>query len=111
LILDEATSSLDTQTEKALLAAANEAFQGRTVITIAVSLQCSAKIRFIFIFFFFLQHRLSTILNYDRVIILENGKIVEDGNPRQLQENKSSKFHEMVMASSNNNHSNTATRD
>lgn len=36
LVLDEATSSLDTKTEVALLAAANKAFQGRTVITIAV---------------------------------------------------------------------------
>jgi ABC-type multidrug transport system fused ATPase/permease subunit len=50
-----------------------------------------------------LQHRLSTILDYDRVIILENGAIVEDGNPRQLQDNKLSKFHEMLMASANTN--------
>ena len=39
LVLDEATSSLDTETEWALLSAANRAFQGRTVITIAVNIQ------------------------------------------------------------------------
>lgn len=36
LVLDEATSSLDSSTEKALLSAAHKAFQGRTIITIAV---------------------------------------------------------------------------
>ncbi|XP_075149498.1 sulfonylurea receptor [Haematobia irritans] len=66
LVLDEATSSLDSSTEKALLAAAHKAFQGRTIITIA--------------------HRLSTILDYDRIIVLEQGKIVEDGSPNDLKE-------------------------
>ncbi|XP_019895246.1 ATP-binding cassette sub-family C member Sur isoform X2 [Musca domestica] len=65
LVLDEATSSLDSSTEKALLAAAHKAFQGRTIITIA--------------------HRLSTILDYDRVIVLEKGEIIEDGPPGELK--------------------------
>ncbi|XP_073824005.1 sulfonylurea receptor [Musca autumnalis] len=65
LVLDEATSSLDSTTEKSLLAAAHKAFQGRTIITIA--------------------HRLSTILDYDRVIVLEKGEIIEDGPPGELK--------------------------
>ncbi|KAM8715850.1 hypothetical protein ACLKA7_002830 [Drosophila subpalustris] len=76
LVLDEATSTLDSSTERALLKAADKAFQGRTIITIA--------------------HRLSTILDYERIIVLEQGRIVEDGNPRQLQQQSSSLFHGLL---------------
>ncbi|XP_030561712.1 ATP-binding cassette sub-family C member Sur isoform X1 [Drosophila novamexicana] len=76
LVLDEATSTLDSSTERALLKAADKAFQGRTIITIA--------------------HRLSTILDYERIIVLEQGQVVEDGNPRQLQQQPSSVFHSLL---------------
>ncbi|KAH8351886.1 hypothetical protein KR084_000433 [Drosophila pseudotakahashii] len=72
LVLDEATSVLDSSTENALLKAADLAFQGRTIITIA--------------------HRLTTILDYDRLIVLDQGRIVEDGNPRELQQLPGSVF-------------------
>ncbi|XP_016965404.2 ATP-binding cassette sub-family C member Sur isoform X2 [Drosophila biarmipes] len=72
LVLDEATSVLDSSTESALLKAADLAFQGRTIITIA--------------------HRLTTILDYDRLIVLDQGRIVEDGNPRELQQLPGSVF-------------------
>ncbi|XP_017075895.2 ATP-binding cassette sub-family C member Sur [Drosophila eugracilis] len=72
LVLDEATSALDSSTENALLKAADLAFQGRTIITIA--------------------HRLTTILDYDRLIVLDQGRIVEDGNPRELQQLPGSVF-------------------
>ncbi|XP_037038028.1 ATP-binding cassette sub-family C member Sur isoform X2 [Bradysia coprophila] len=80
LILDEATSSLDSETEKALMDAANKAFQGRTVISIA--------------------HRVHTLLDYDRVIVLDSGKIVEDGPPKELKSRQGSKFAAMLNANS-----------
>jgi ABC-type multidrug transport system fused ATPase/permease subunit len=59
LLLDEATSALDSESEQAIQAAIKKAMEGRTVIAIA--------------------HRLSTLADMDRVIVLEHGKIVEDG--------------------------------
>ncbi|XP_017042869.2 ATP-binding cassette sub-family C member Sur [Drosophila ficusphila] len=76
LVLDEATSALDSSTENALLKAADLAFHGRTIITIA--------------------HRLTTILDYDRLIVLDQGRIVEDGNPRDLQQLPGSVFRSLL---------------
>ncbi len=64
IILDEPTSALDSFSEELVTKALNELFVGRTVIVIA--------------------HRLQTVRNADRIIVLENGKIVEDGNHEQL---------------------------
>ena len=72
-ILDEATSSLDSQTEKLIQEAINEAVQGRTAIVIA--------------------HRLSTIKNADKVVVIENGALIEEGTLNQLLEKKG-KFYE-----------------
>lgn len=66
LILDEATSALDVQTEKLIQDAVQEAIQGKTAIVIA--------------------HRLSTIRNADKVIVLEDGRCVEEGSPSFLLE-------------------------
>ncbi|XP_050319801.1 LOW QUALITY PROTEIN: ATP-binding cassette sub-family C member Sur [Bactrocera neohumeralis] len=76
LILDEATSSLDSGAEQALLTAAHNSFRGRTIITIA--------------------HRLSTILDYDRIIVLEQGRIIEDGTPAELQQRKDGAFYGLL---------------
>lgn len=73
LILDEATSSLDTKTEKTIQAAIEEAVKGRTTIVIA--------------------HRLSTIKNADKIIVIENGEIKEEGTLNGLLEKKG-KFYE-----------------
>ncbi|XP_067013510.2 ATP-binding cassette sub-family C member Sur, partial [Anabrus simplex] len=79
LVMDEATSSVDPSTEKALLAAASRAFAGRTVITIA--------------------HRLTTILNCDRILVLDAGQIVEDGTPSKLLNKSMGVFSSMLRAS------------
>ena len=65
LILDEATSALDTHTENALLSALDGLRGQITTLVIA--------------------HRLSTIMNADRVVVLENGKIIENGTPNELK--------------------------
>ncbi|NUB43397.1 ABC transporter ATP-binding protein/permease [Fertoebacter nigrum] len=64
LLLDEATSALDTQTERDIQDSLKEMGQGRTVITIA--------------------HRLSTIADADRIVVLEDGRIVEEGTHEVL---------------------------
>jgi ATP-binding cassette subfamily B protein len=68
LILDEATSSVDTETERQIQKALNTLVQGRTTIAIA--------------------HRLSTLYNADRIIALEHGRVAEIGSPTQLIEQK-----------------------
>ena len=64
LLLDEATSALDTETEREIRKALTNASEGRSVLTIA--------------------HRLSTIADADRIIVLENGSIVEIGTHEAL---------------------------
>ena len=64
LILDEATSAVDNETEAALQRSISKISSDRTAIIIA--------------------HRLSTIRNAERIIVLDNGKIIEDGNHEQL---------------------------
>lgn len=64
LILDEATSALDTESERYIQAALDEVMKGRTTFVIA--------------------HRLSTIENVDRIVVIDNGEIKEDGNHTQL---------------------------
>lgn len=64
LILDEATSSIDTRTEKLIEKGMNHLMNGRTVFTIA--------------------HRLSTVRNADLIIVLDHGRIVEQGSHEEL---------------------------
>ncbi|WP_194609532.1 ABC transporter ATP-binding protein [Clostridium vitabionis] len=68
LILDEATSSIDTRTEKIVQGGMDRLMKGRTTFVIA--------------------HRLSTIRNADRIIVLEQGRIVEQGNHEELLRKK-----------------------
>jgi ATP-binding cassette subfamily B protein len=65
LILDEATSALDTQSEGEIQAALNNLVHNRTVVAVA--------------------HRLSTLSSFDRIIVLRNGLIIEDGAPLELR--------------------------
>ncbi len=64
LILDEATSALDSESEEIVQHSLQELFEGRTVIAIA--------------------HRLSTLRAMDRIVVVEDGRIVEDGSPTTL---------------------------
>jgi ATP-binding cassette subfamily B protein len=64
LILDEATSALDTATEQEIQAALDQVSQNRTALVIA--------------------HRLSTVVNADRIIVLQDGEIAEQGTHGEL---------------------------
>ena len=64
LILDEATSSVDSQTEELIQKATEKLTQGRTSIVIA--------------------HRLATIQNADKILVMEQGEIVESGTHEEL---------------------------
>ena len=64
LLLDEATSALDTEAEEAIRDALARLMEGRTVIAIA--------------------HRISTLRNFDRIIVMKDGQLIEDGAPEVL---------------------------
>ncbi len=65
LILDEATSALDAESEAAVQLALGDLMEGRTVLAIA--------------------HRLSTLTDMDRILVLADGEVIEDGSPFELQ--------------------------
>ena len=73
LILDEATSALDNESEL-MVQKAIEGLRGKTTM-------------------FVIAHRLSTLLNCDKIFILEGGKIKEDGSPKELLKDKTSHFY------------------
>lgn len=75
IVLDEATSSLDTESERTIQNSLDSLMKGRTVIAIA--------------------HRLSTLKKMDRIVVIENGRILEDGAPDKLLRNKDGHFKKM----------------
>lgn len=77
IILDEATASLDTQTEKQIQDALGKLTKGRTTIAIA--------------------HRLSTLSNADRLIVLDKGRLAEFGTHAELMQKKGV-YYKLVMA-------------
>ncbi len=75
LVLDEATSALDSESEALIQDALNTLMAGRTSVVIA--------------------HRLSTVANLDRIVVLENGKIVEQGKHQELLEKPDGVYHHL----------------
>lgn len=74
--MDEATANIDSKTDQIIQRIIKTEFSGSTVVTIA--------------------HRLNTIIQYDRVIVLSNGEIVDQGTPLALLD-RDSVFKELVM--------------
>lgn len=79
LILDEATSSIDTRTEMAIQSAFHKLMEGRTSFIIA--------------------HRLSTIQDSDLILVMQNGQVIEQGNHQELMQ-KEGLYHQMQMTRS-----------
>merc|ERR1712113_1179751 len=77
VVLDEATAALDAATDAAIQCAIRRCFHGASTLTIA--------------------HRLQTILDSDRVMVLDKGFIAELGPPDQLMETRGGIFREMVQ--------------
>ena len=79
VIMDEATASIDYKSEEIIQRAINEILNESTVITIA--------------------HRIKTILNYDKILALDNGEIVDFDTPKHLLEKKKGVFYELYHKS------------
>ena len=82
LLLDEATSALDVQSEAVVQAALDRLAEGRTTLVIA--------------------HRLSTVRHADKIVVMENGRVVEEGTHDDLlaKEGVYARLHAMQFAES-----------
>jgi len=76
LVLDEPTANVDGYTDKLLQAALSKSFTESTIITVA--------------------HRLDTVIDYDKILVLGSGKVLEYGSPRELLERHGDHFSSMV---------------
>merc|ERR1712228_963152 len=79
LLLDEATSAVDPQTDQLIQQTIRQVFKTNTILTIA--------------------HRIDTILDYDRILIMDKGKVLEYDRPDALLSNERSRFSEIVQES------------
>ena len=77
LILDEATASVDPETDDMIQSTIRKEFQNSTVLTIA--------------------HRLNTIMDSDKIVVLDKGKVIEVDSPMVLLKDKNSMFRSMVI--------------
>ncbi|KAF3480026.1 ABC transporter [Arthroderma uncinatum] len=75
VIMDEATSSVDAETDQLMGSVLREKFKGMTVVAIA--------------------HKLQTVLDFDRIVLLDKGTIIETGNPKELLAKPTSAFHKL----------------
>ena len=75
IFLDEATNALDANNEKEIMEHLNEFYKGKTVVVVA--------------------HRLSTVRDADKIVVLDGGKIVEEGSHQELTATKG-KYYQLV---------------
>ena len=73
IFLDEATNSLDANNERKIVENLDKFYQGKTVVVVA--------------------HRLSTVKNADKIIVLDHGKVVETGNHESLTQKRGAYYH------------------
>lgn len=76
LLLDEATASVDTETDAFIQKMIRSQFEGTTILTVA--------------------HRLNTIMDYDKVLVMDDGQVAEFASPKELLENKQGYFSQLV---------------
>lgn len=76
--MDEATANVVMQTDALIQAALKKKFKDCTILTIA--------------------HRIDTVIDYDRILVIKKGEIIEYGHPRELLEKKDGEFKRMVEA-------------
>ena len=81
VVLDEATANVDYQTDRILQQVVKQELIGKTVLTIT--------------------HRLATVLDYNRVMVLDKAQIVEFASPAQLMEQENSWFASLLRSSKN----------
>ena len=79
LLLDEATSSVDFETDRAIQTTIRQAFTGCTIITIA--------------------HRVNTIMDSNKILVMDNGQVAEFDSPEELLKNEDSVFSDIVRHS------------
>lgn len=78
MVLDEVSSNVDQDTERVMQDIISAEFKRYTVIAVS--------------------HRLNMILDFDRVVVMEEGKIVETGNPAVLRRQETSRFGDLLRA-------------
>jgi ABC-type multidrug transport system fused ATPase/permease subunit len=76
VLIDEATANIDLKNDEIIQRVIQEKFRDCTVLTIA--------------------HRLSTLKNSDKILVMENGRILEFGSPQELQEKPNGFYREMI---------------
>lgn len=79
LVLDEATAAVDVETDNLIQQTIRKEFKDSTILTIA--------------------HRIETIQDYDRVVVMDDGKAIEQGKPVSLMQNRKSKFYHLANES------------
>ncbi|KAK4669961.1 uncharacterized protein QC763_207550 [Podospora pseudopauciseta] len=77
LLLDEVSSSVDKDTDEAMQRMILDEFAGYTIVMVS--------------------HRLGMVMNFDRVVVMDEGRIVEDGKPRELVDQEGSRFRDLWM--------------
>ena len=79
LLIDEATANVDPYTDRLIQETIRKEFSEQTVLTIA--------------------HRLDTIIDYDRIFVMDSGRLIESGTPFELLSNPASNFYELAAKS------------